>query len=324
MLIASVIIPNWNGKHLLEVCLKSLTGQTLKQIEIIVVDNGSVDGSVQLIEKKYPTIRLIKLTKNTGFAYAVNQGIKYSQGKYIVLINNDTQVNKDCLKHLVRTAEDYPKAGFIAAKMLNFYHRDIIDSVGDYIDNVGHANNIGMGEVDSGEYDKQRTVFLATGGGSLFKREVFEKVGLFDEDYFAYMEDVDLCLRAQMQGFIGLVEPKAKIYHIHKATSSKNKSFSEYLQFRNMMMTVIKDFPGRLILEKWNWLLILLVNLNTVRYLATKGLLIPALQAEWWILWNLPKLLVKRKTIQSSKIVSDDYLINNIKQKKLTFFGLFK
>lgn len=324
LITASIIIPSWNGKHLLKVCLDSLKNQSQTNFEIILVDNGSTDGSVIFVEKNYPKVRLIKLAKNTGFAHAVNQGIKLSEGKYIILINNDTQVEKDCLKYLIKAAENNPQISFIAAKMLNFYDRKMIDSVGDFIDNVGHANNLGMGEPDDGSYDQQQKIFLATGGGSLFKRELFKKVGLFDEDYFAYMEDVDLCLRAQMQGFQGILEPKAKIYHIHKATSATVKPFSEYLQFRNMTMTIIKDFPSKLIFKNWNWLLIILVNINTVRFLAMKGLFVSAIKAELWILWNLPKLLSKRSAIQSAKKVSDDYLISNFHQKKITFFGLFR
>ncbi len=321
-MLASVVIPNWNGKHLLKVCLYSLKKQTVKNFDVIVVDNGSVDGSVEYINKYYPWVKVVSLNKNYGFAGGVNAGIKASKGKYIILINNDTEVDKNCLKFLTEAAKKHTDVGFIAAKMLNFYERTKIDSAGDFIDVVGHANNIGFGE-DESKFNKPGYVFLVTGGGGLFKKQVFDRVGLLDEDYFAYFEDVDLCLRAQLQGFKGWFEPKAKIYHIHKATSNKVRPLAEYWQFRNLTQTIIKDFPAALLKKDFNWLRALLVNLNTVRFLATKGLFWQGIKAEIYILFHLPQLLKKRSRIQRNKKVSDQYIIENFKEKKITLFGLF-
>lgn len=323
-IVASVVIPNWNGKHLLKTCLSSLQKQTFKDLEVILVDNGSIDGSVDYIHKYFPFVKVITLDKNYGFAKAVNEGIKASKGKYVCLINNDTEVDKNCLQYLVEAAKNKKDVGFVAAKMLNFYNRDRIDSAGDWIDVVGHANNIGQGEKDDEVFNKPGYVFLVTGGGGLFKKQVFEKVGLLDEDYFAYFEDVDLCLRAQLQGFKGWFEPRAKIYHIHKATSNKVKPLAEYWQFRNMTQTIIKDFPLELLKKDLNWLRALLVNINTVRFLATQGLFWQGIKAELYILFYLPQLLRKRSEIQKSRKVSDQYIIENFKQKRITLFGLFR
>lgn len=324
MIKASVIIPSWNGKHLLEVCLPSLKKQSFKDFEIIIIENGSTDGSKEYVEKNYPEFKLITLEKNIGFSPAVNMGIEKARGEYIVLINNDTKVDKNCLKYLVKCAEERQDVGMIAAKMLNFYNPKLIDSAGDYIDAVGHADNIGRGEKDGKKFSKGDYVFLVTGGGSLFKKEIFEQVGLLDPDYFAYFEDVDLCLRAQMAGFKGYFEPKAKIYHIHKASANRVKAYTEYLQFRNMTMTIIKDFPKGLLLKDFNWIKIILVNLNTVRYLASIGFLSSALKAEIFILLNIFKLLIKRIEIQSKIKVPEEYIIENIRPKRVTFFGLLK
>src|SRR3989304_5629663 len=187
--VVSIIIPNWNGKHLLKTCLTSIQKQTFKEFEIILIDNGSVDGSVNYVNRFFSKVKIISLNKNYGFARAVNLGIKAAKGNFVVLINNDTEVEKDCLKYLVETARIHPEVGFVATKMLNFYKKNEIDSAGDYIDIVGHANNIGLGEEDGPKFNEAGFVFLITGGGGLFKRIVFEKVGVFDEDYFAYMED---------------------------------------------------------------------------------------------------------------------------------------
>jgi len=320
----SVIIPNWNGEKLLKVCLPSLKKQTFKQFEVVVIDNGSTDGSVDYIKKYFPEVKLVELKSNSGFSHAVNLGIKICVGEYIILINNDTEVEKDCLKFLVKAADQRKDVGMIAAKMLKFNNPIIIDSAGDWIDRVGHAGNIGQGKKDGIEFNRSGFCFLVTGGGCLIKRQVFELIGFFDENYFAYMEDVDFCLRAQMRGFKGWYEPGAVIRHIHKATSNRNVPFTEYLQFRNMTQTIIKDFPLKLLLKNFNVLLIILVNLNTVLYFFKQGLWKEALKAEVYIIYHLPRLLKERKKIQSGIKVDIDYLVGNFRPKEITFYGLIK
>src|SRR5258708_4829328 len=155
-LLVSVIIQNWNGIDLLKICLPSLSKQTFKDFEVILVDNGSKDGSVEFIEKKFPKFKIIKLLKNIGFSPAVNRGIKMAKGKYIVLINNDTRVDRDCLINLVTAANKHPQVGMVAAKMLQYHKPNYIDSTGDYIDPVGHENNMGGGKKDGDEFKKGR------------------------------------------------------------------------------------------------------------------------------------------------------------------------
>lgn len=320
----SVIIPNWNGKSLIKNCLDSLKKQSYKNFETLVIDNGSTDGSVELIKKNYPYVNLVELDDNTGFAPAVNLGIKICTGSYMMLINNDTILDKDCIKFLVKSAKKYKDVGMVAAKILQMDNPKLIDSAGDYIDAVGHANNVGYGEMDGKNFKKEKSVFLVSGGGCLIKREVFESVGFFDPEYFAYMEDVDFSFRAQLKGFKGWLQPKAVIYHKHKATSSKFPAFTEYLQYRNMTMTIIKNFPKSLFYVDLNWLKIILVNINTMRFLAGEGYFIEAVKAQWFILANLLKLLKKRREIQSDIKVPISYVLENIHPKKITFFGFLK
>ena len=183
---------------------------------------------------------------------------------------------------------------------------------------------LARGKKNGIEFNRAGYCFLVTGGGCLIKRQVFESIGFFDENYFAYMEDVDFCLRAQMRGFRGWYEPGAVIRHVHKATSSRDIPFTEYLQFRNMTQTIIRDFPSKLLFRNFNLLLIILVNLNTVLYFFKNGFWKEALKAEAFILLNFGRLISERRKIQSAITVSEEYLIENFRPKRITFYGLLK
>ncbi len=309
--LCSVVIPNWNGIDYLKICLPSLKKQTYQNLEIIIIDNGSTDQSIQYITKNYKDILLIKLDKNYGFVKAVNLGIKKAQGEYLLLLNNDTEVDKDCIQRLVKVAQSNSQVGFVAPKLLNFYNRHQIDSAGDMINIVGHANSIGGGQKDSKKYSKASSVFLATAGGSLFKKQLFDEVGLLDEDYFIYFEDVDLCLRAQLKGFSGWYEPSAKVYHVNKGTMSKRSKQAEYLRFRNMTMTLLKNFPTKVLML--NLPKIVMVNLRTAKNMAMNGYFKEAVLAETYLIWHLPAIFRKRVVIQSQRTVSDEYFKSNLK-----------
>lgn len=321
---ASVIIPNWNGRYLLEDCLLSLSKQSFKNFEIILVDNGSIDDSLEYVESNFPRVRVLKLRKNFGFAKAINEGVEASNAEYVVLLNNDTAVNKNWLESLIECASEHPEVISVNSKLLNFYHKKIIDGVGILINEVGQARSIGWQEEDRGHYEKESYIFGATGGASLFKREDFIKLGRFDESYFMYSEEVDLAFRAQFAGFKSIFCPKAIVYHKHKATSKKLLSHIEYWQFRNMTQTIIKDFPASILLKRWRWLKIILVHFNTIFYQLKNGYLWPPILADFWILLHLSQLLKKRREIQKNRKVSDEYIESFFKEKKVTFWGLWR
>lgn len=319
----SVIIPNYNGLDFLKICLPSLKRQTFKNLEIILIDNGSSDESLKFVKKDFPEVIYIKLTKNLGFSKAVNLGIKKSKGKYIVLLNNDTKVDKRCIQFLIEAAINHKDVGFISAKILNFDKKNLIDNAGDYIDSVGHLYSRGLGQKDGPKFNEGEYIFLGTGSGTLFKKELFEKIGFFDEDFFFYMEDADLSFRAQLAGFKGWFEPKAIIYHKRAGSASKNPSVFEPMVFRNMTELVLKDFSGSLFFGNLNWLKIILVHLNTLKYLFSKGYFLQTAAAEWYLITNLGRILRKRKRVQKLKVVRDSYIKKNIKIKKFTAGRLF-
>ena len=317
----SVVIPNFNGKELVVGCLNSLRKQKFKDFGIVVVDNGSWDGSIDLITNQFPEVTVIPLEKNTGFAHAVNVGIKKSQSPYVFLLNNDTELDPNCLFKLVSVAKEKKDVGFVTAKFLDFKDRTKIQNATDQIDVVGHLIIKGENKKDSPEYNKEGYTFLASGGGTLIKREVFDTIGFFDDDFFFYMEDADFFLRAQIGGFKGWYEPKAIVYHIGRATSSKRPKWSEYMVFRNMTMVIIKNFPFSLLMMDFNWLKIILVHLNTIRFLIFRNNIMGVLRAEGFLIKSLPTLFKKRSNIQKSKRVDDQYIIDSVLEKRIRIPG---
>lgn len=322
MVKVSVIIPNWNGRELLSDCLTSLSRQTFKNFEIILVDNGSTDDSVSFVLTNFPAVKIIRLADNFGFARAINEGVESSLAKYVAFLNNDTKVHKEWLKYLVATAEEHPEVISVNSKILNFSNNKIIDGVGIFINEVGQARSIGWQEEDCGQYHKEQYIFGATGGASLFKREDFIKVECFDENYFMYSEEVDFAFRSQFLGYKSIHQPKAIAYHKHKATAKRLPQHIEYWQFRNMTQTIIKDFPAPILLKNLRWLKIILVHLNTIFYQLKNGFFWPPFLADLWILVHLPVLLRERRKIQQSKKVSDEYIESFLIEKKITFWGL--
>lgn len=323
-IIASVIIPNWNGSDLLEDCLNSLGKQTFSNFEIILVDNGSTDDSLEYVENNFPEVKIIKFKKNFGFARAINEGVKISEAEYVVFLNNDTKVDKDWLKNLVECANKHPEVISVNSKLLNFYDKKIIDGVGMVINEVGQARSIGWQEKDDGKYIGEDYIFGATGGASLFRKKDFINVGFFDENFFMYSEEVDFAFRVQFLGYKSIFCPKAIVYHKHKATSQKLPAHIEYWQFRNMTQVIIKDFPISILLKRWRWLKIILVHLNTYLYQLKKGFWWTPFLADIWIIFHLPQLLRERRKIQSNRKVTDEYIESFLKSKKITFWKLLK
>lgn len=322
-ILLSIVIPNWNGELLLKKCLKSIYRQTFNKFQVIVVDNGSTDGSIRLINSKYPKVKIIKNKKNLGFAKAVNQGINKSRSEYIFLLNNDTELDKNCIRILLNSIINKRNTTAIAPKILNYYKRSEIDSAGDIINTVGQAFNRGKNEL-KGKYCKPEEINLVTAGATIYRKSDLRIIGLFDEDYFAYGEDVDWSLRAKIKGFNFFYEPKAIVYHRSGSTSKRILNKVQYLQFRNMTLTIIKNFPVGLFLKRWRFFTIPLVHINTLIYMFLNGLSIEAVLADYWIIKNLVSIIKKRIKIQKGRIVSINYLDSIMENKKIRLWGILK
>ncbi len=306
----SVVIPNWNGADELPACLDSLPSQSQAH-QIIVVDNGSIDSSKELLYGQYPDVCVIPLPYNTGFAGGVNAGLRYAADaghEYTALLNNDAVADKNWLKNLVSALEANPRAGIATSKM--------ISDTGEYLDSTGDIYTIwglpyprGRREADTGKYDLLKEVFGASGGASLYRHKMLDKTGLFDEDFFAYYEDIDISFRAQLAGWKVVYEPSAKVIHHIGATSDKVKGFATYQTMKNLPLLAIKNVPKGLvskILPRLALAHLLFFGRAVTRghgWAATKGL------GKMFLL--LPKKLNERRKIQSSRKVSSRY-INSI------------
>ncbi len=243
----SVVIPNLNGEHLLPMCMDSLAKQTFTDFETIVVDNGSRDGSVRLLEEKYPHVRIIRLDKNYGFAYPVNRGIEAATGAYVCLLNNDIELDPRWMEELYRALEEHPDAGSAGPKLMRYFERERINVLGIRVNRDGHVEIVGAGEHDAGQYENGHYVFGVNAGASMYRRAMFDDIGLFDEVFFASYEDVDLAFRAQLAGYKALYVPRSVGYHMVGATIKKKRYRPTYLNNRNQILFFWKNMPGELL-----------------------------------------------------------------------------
>jgi len=259
-----VVIPNWNGCHLLGPCLESLGQQTYRDFQVVVVDNGSTDGSRSFLAGHYPEVRSILNNVNRGFSPAVNQGIRATESDLVVILNNDTVVDREWLASLVAAASANPDVGMFACKLVLAKPPGMLDSAGISVDRLGFAWDR-LGGTAVGEADEQcLEVFGPSGGAALYRRRMLEEVGLFDEEFFAYLEDVDLAWRARTYGWRCLYVPQAKVIHHHSATAREGSPFKSYQLGRNKVWLLVKNYPVR---RLWYYIpLVLLYDLAAVVY----------------------------------------------------------
>jgi len=240
----TVVIPNYNGMKYIRDCLDSLKSlREESDFHIIVVDNGSKDGSKEVISEEYPAAELIPLPENTGFCHAVNVGIQAGRTPYVLLLNNDTKVLPGFIKHLEEAMEESENIFSVNPLMLTMQDENIVDNAGIRYCVLGWAFDRGKGKTAS-DFTEKRDVFAACGGASLYRREVFERIGLFDENHFAYLEDVDIGYRARIFGYRNVYEPRAKVVHAGSGTSgSRYNEFKTRLSSANNAYLIGKNMP---------------------------------------------------------------------------------
>ncbi|HSL99421.1 MAG TPA: glycosyltransferase family 2 protein, partial [Candidatus Limnocylindria bacterium] len=304
----SIIIPNWNGRNLLEECLESVFAQAFRDFETIVVDNGSTDGSVAFLEENYKNrIRLIPLKENQGFAGGNNRGIEKARGKWVVFFNNDAVADVNWLRELFEAASRHPDVEIFACKVLNYYRRNEIDTVGHLLYPDGIARGRGRLEEDAGQYDREEEVFFPSGCAAAFRKDLLDIIGGFDESFFAYGDDTDLGLRARLFGSRCLLVPRAVAYHKYSSTTGNYSVFKAYQVERNRVWVMLKYFPLRWILVSPAYTILRMTH-HLIAALRGKGasgkfteqesawgLFRTVLRAQWDAFARMPEILAERR-----------------------------
>jgi GT2 family glycosyltransferase len=303
------VIPNWNGKDRIGKALDTLLHQhTTAKVTIVVVDNGSVDGSSDYIRANYPSVVIVQHDKNYGFAGGVNGGIRKAlelEQDYVALFNNDAVAELNWLDELWKELESRPEAGIATGKLVAS-DRSHLDSTGEGYSIWGLAFPRGRGEPVTDKYDDQRDIFAASGGASLYRTDVFRQIGLFDDDFFLYYEDLDVSFRAQLAGWKVRYVPTAVAYHDIGATSDKIRGLTRYHTLKNLPWVVWKNVPARYlwaVLPRFSFAYLLFLLHATA-----EGQGWVAFKAFWYSWFLLPKKLLQRRRIQQGRKVSPAYI----------------
>ncbi len=240
----TIVIPNYNGMKFLQGCLDSLRGQSDQDFETIMIDNGSADESVSYVRQNYPEVKIRAYHRNTGFCGAVNAGIRLSDSPYVLLLNNDVVCDRDMVKELHRSITAGEDTFSCCAKLIGLYDPTKLDDAGDYYTALGWAFARGKG-MSSTLYDREEKIFACCAAAAIYRRDILEQIGLFDERHFAYLEDIDIGYRAQIYGYVNRYIPSAVVYHAGSGTSgSRHNAFKVKLSARNSIWLAYKNMPG--------------------------------------------------------------------------------
>ncbi len=303
----AIIVPNWNGEKSIKDCLNSLMsrGETL-DYRVIVVENGSKDNSIKIIEEEFKDVILLKQIRNLGFAGGVNQGIKYAIQEgfdFVVLFNNDAVADKDWLKNLSENIES--GTGIVTSKIVDAKNKHL-DSTGDYLTIWGLPYPRGRGEVVSDKYDNDIKIFSGSGGASLYRVKMLQEIGLFDKSFFAYYEDVDLSFRAQLADWKVIYKPSAVVYHQIGATSGKLKGFTTYQTMKNLPMLLWKNVPTKILFKMFPRFLIAYLGFIVSAY--QRKQLSFALKGIFIAICLFPLKTIDRYRIAKNRKVSVEYI----------------
>lgn len=291
----SVVIVNFNGSEFLRQCLPAVFSQTYGAFEVIIVDNASDDGSVEYVRNHFPAVRLIPKQENLGFAGGTNAGIGEANGEFILTLNPDTIPSPDFIAELYKPMSRDPLTGMCASKMLLPSGR--INSTGICVSRSGAAWDRGMDMPDQGQYDTGGEVFGPCGGAALYRRRMLDEIGGFDQDFFLYMEDVDLAFRGRLSGWKCAYVPGARVVHIHCGSTKEGSDLAVYYGNRNIIWVAIKNFPLMTLLTSLPW--IIGRTIGVIPYYALRGQGIVILRAKYDGIKELPVLIRKRRQIQT-------------------------
>jgi hypothetical protein len=299
----TIAILSYDGRELLEMALPHVFDQTHPNVDVLVVDNGSSDGTAAWLRESWPAVRVVELPENVGVTAALNVCVAESGGELVMLLNNDVELAPDTVSLLVAALDEHPGAGSAVPKLLDFKRRDVLDGAGDVLSRLGFPGRRGHGERDQGQYDMPEDVFGACGGAAVYRRSAFERVGEFDADFFAFYEDTDWALRARIAGYGCRYVPQALAYHMGSATlGSDPNDFSRLHMWRNGPWLLLKGLPAGVLLRNAPSLVA-----GQLYHLLTA---VRARRLRLWLrawgqaLGALPSVLAKRRAAQALRTVS--------------------
>lgn len=304
----SVIIVNYNGEKWLKRCLTSLTNQTYRYFEIIFVDNASTDRSVNFVKKYFPKVNIIRNQANLGFAGGNNVGIRQAKGEYLLILNNDIFCENDFLEKLVKSFTDCPSASLIQPKIVLMDNPKLLDCAGSFWTDSTFLYHHGYQEKSSlPVFNQSYPVFSLKGAAMLIKRQVFEKTGLFDHDFWCYYEETDYCHRAWLAGFECWYYPKATVYHAVGGTTKKqDAAFLQFYNFKNKLLSFLKNWGGVSLISIIPTFLTMNVGVSFYWLIQGRGKhFLSIYRAFWWNLIHLNQTMKKRRQMQKLRVKSD-------------------
>lgn len=315
----SIVVLNWNGKEHLMKCLHSIKSVSYSPLQTIVVDNNSSDGSKEMVLQEFPWVELVVNKDNLGYAGGNNCGIKKSSGDYVFILNNDTELDKNFLQPLVAILEKDPNVGCVQPKLLYASDHDLLNAVGSYFTSTGFLYHYGYRKNSNlKRYNVSLTIYSAKGAAMLIRKSALDKVGLFDEDFFIFFEETDLCHRLWLAGYEVVYEPDSVIYHHEAVDTSRqmNDYTRNYLSFRNRICSFIKNLEISNMLKIFTilfsiYLFLFLLYIVKAKWHLAKAIIMGVI----WNITNLPSTLSKRKKIQRAlRKISDGKLFDTIKR----------
>ncbi|MGO9320646.1 MAG: glycosyltransferase family 2 protein [Solirubrobacteraceae bacterium] len=295
-----VAIATYNGREMLEIVLPSLCQQTFRDFRVVVVDDASSDGTVEWLAERWPQVEVVAHSRNRGVSASLNSCLRAGPSEFVALLNNDIELDPDCLGELIVALTEHPEAGAACGKLLNYSRRELLDGAGDAYTWGGSARRRGKGSSDTGQYDKPQEVFSVCAAAAVYRRAALDAVGLFDERFFFNYEDIDWCFRAQLAGWSCRYVPSAVAYHVSSATlGSAATEFKLYHNWRNQIWVVAKNYPAGALVR----------HAPELAYTQMRNLVLavrirrPFLWLRVWrdVLAALPAILADRHRIQRSR-----------------------
>lgn len=282
--------------------------------EVILVDNGSSDGSQDYVRQTFPEVRLLELGKNQGFTGACNAGYEIARGEFILLLNNDTEADARWIQNIVDTFKRHPRAGIVATKMLLFDQRDHFHTAGDYYRVNGLPGNRGVWQADVGQYNREEPVFSACGGAAAYRRAMLDEIGFLDDSFFFSCEDVDLAWRAHLAGWEVLYAPEAIVYHKLKSSGGSGITGS-YYDGRNFLYVIWKNYPTGLFRRYWPAILRAQAKITVEALRSWRGAAARAkLRGQLAGFFGFFSMRAARKRIQSARNIDDHTLESRLTQ----------